>query len=148
MQVAILVIDSFGIGALPDAGAFGDAGSNTALHICQQVPDKKWPNLKKLGLGNCSLLTEGDLPGCEAVGHPSASWGVMASKSPGKDTTTGHWEIAGIELEKAFHTFSPEHPSFPTDLVAAFEKETRRNMLGNVAASGTVIIQELGEEHL
>ena len=148
MQVTILVIDSFGIGALPDARAFGDAGSNTALHICQQVPGKKWPTLKQLGLGNCSLLVEGDLPGCEAVEHPSASWGVMAEKSPGKDTTTGHWEIAGIELERAFHTFSQEHPSFPAELVEAFEEATGRKMLGNVAASGTEIIQELGEEHL
>jgi len=147
MKAVILVIDSFGIGALPDAGKYGDQGSNTALHICREIPGPKWPALKKLGLGNASLLLGSDLPGCEAVEKPSAWYGVMAEKSPGKDTTTGHWEIAGIELDQPFHVFPQEYPSFPPDLAAAFEKETGRKILGNKAASGTVIIQELGQEH-
>ena len=148
MRAVILVIDSFGIGALPDAESYGDEGSNTALHICEAIHGEKWPALKKMGLGNAAELTDGDLPGCEHQEEPTALWGVMAGISPGKDTTTGHWEIAGVELEKPFHVFPGDYPSFPEELVRAFEKETGRSILGNKAASGTVIIQELGDRHM
>lgn len=148
MRAVAIVIDSFGIGALPDAASYGDEGANTILHICEQINGPKWSNLKKLGLGNCAEVLGFKLPGCEAVTDAQASYGVMKGKSPGKDTTTGHWEIAGILLEKAFYTFPPEFPSFPDELVAEFEKLTGRKILGNKAASGTEIIKELGEEHM
>ena len=96
MRATILVIDSFGIGELPDAESYGDKGSNTALHICEQIPGPLWPHMKEMGLGNASSLLGNELPGCEAVDKPLALYGVMAEKSPGKDTTTGHWELAGI----------------------------------------------------
>lgn len=148
MRTTILVIDSFGIGAQGDAAAYGDEGANTALHICERIEGEKWPNLRRLGLGNAGSLLGFTLPGCEPVERPLAGWGVMSERSPGKDTTTGHWEIAGIVLDKPFHTFPPTYPSFPEELVAAFESETGRKILGNKAASGTVIIEELGKEHL
>lgn len=148
-RATILLIDSFGIGELPDAADFGDAGANTALHICENVPGPKWPELKKLGLGNSSMVLGKDLPGCEAVEKPLASWGVMREVSPGKDTTTGHWELAGLQLQSAFTVFPPAHPSFPEKLVKDFIEQTGcRGVLGNKAASGTEIIAELGEEHL
>ncbi len=148
MRITILVIDSFGIGALPDAAKYGDEGANTALHICEKIDGDKWPNLRKLGLGNAGAVLGFNMPGCEPVDEPLASYGVMEERSPGKDTTTGHWEIAGIELERPFHTFAADYPSFPADLTSAFEKEIGRGVLGNKAASGTVIIEELGEEHM
>jgi len=148
MLAVVLVIDSFGIGELPDAGVYGDSGANTALGIARSVPGKKWPVLRSMGLGNCSALLGNVLPGCEPVDRPSASWGVMMEASPGKDTTTGHWELAGIVLEKPFHVFRQEHPSFPRELREAFERETGTKILGDKAASGTAIIEEMGEEHL
>jgi phosphopentomutase len=149
MRAIILVIDSFGIGELPDADKYGDKGSNTALHISQNaVGGADWPNLQKLGLGNASMVLGNTLKGCPPADNPAASFGVMAEASPGKDTTTGHWEIAGIVLDKAFPVFPPEYPSFPSELVKAFEKETGRKIIGNKAASGTVIIEELGAEHM
>lgn len=148
-KATVIVIDSFGIGELPDAEQFGDRGSNTALHICEAVSGPKWPVLKKLGLGNASMLLGNDLPGCEAVEKPLASFGVMKEVSPGKDTTTGHWELAGLQLEKSFTVFPGEYPSFPEKLIKDFLRETGcRGILGNKAASGTEIIKELGEEHL
>jgi len=148
-RATILVIDSFGIGELPDAADFGDAGANTALHICENVPGPKWPVLRKMGLGNSSALLGNILPGCEPVERPLASWGVMAEVSPGKDTTTGHWELAGLQLEKSFTVFPSAFPSFPEKLVTDFIEQTGcKGVLGNKAASGTEIIAELGEEHL
>ncbi len=148
MRAVVIVIDSFGIGYLPDAEKYGDTGSNTALHICETVGGAKWKNLKALGLGNASMLLGNELPGCEAAVSPIADFGVMREKSPGKDTTTGHWEIAGLELDKPFRVFPPEYPSFPEKLTADFTKAVGRGVLGNKAASGTVIIEELGEEHM
>ncbi len=148
MDITLLVIDSFGIGAMPDADIYGDLGANTALHICESVPGEKWPVLRSLGLGNVSGILGPDLPGCESVDVPLASYGVMAELSPGKDTTTGHWELAGLVLDKPFPTFPPEYPSFPADLIESFEHRTGRGVLGNYAASGTVIIQDLGDEHM
>ena len=148
MNIVVLVIDSFGIGAMPDANEYGDSGANTALHICEYTSGEKWPTLKKLGLGNASRILGQGLPGCESVPAPPASYGVMAERSPGKDTTTGHWELAGVVLDKPFPTFPPEYPSFPAELLQAFEKRTGRGVIGNCAASGTVIIQDLGDEHV
>ncbi len=148
MRAVIIVIDSFGIGYLPDAEKYGDEGANTALHICEAVGGAKWNTLKKMGLGNASMLLGNELPGCEAVDSPCASFGVMKEKSPGKDTTTGHWEIAGLELDKPFTVFPPEYPSFPDKLIKDFTERIGRGILGNKAASGTAIIEELGEEHM
>lgn len=148
MRATVLVIDSFGIGEAPDAADFGDAGANTALHICQAVDTVRWPALQRLGLGNASELLGNSLPGCAAQANPDASFGVMRELSPGKDTTTGHWELAGLRMETPFFTFPPEYPSFPKELTKAFEERTGRKLIGNKAASGTAIIQELGEEHL
>lgn len=144
----MIVIDSFGIGYLPDAEKYGDAGANTALHICQTVPDISLPNLQKLGLGNCSELLGNPLPGVPAQDKPLAHFGVMKERSPGKDTTTGHWELSGLVLDKPFHTFPPEHPSFPREILKPFCEKFGVDVLGNEAASGTEIIQRLGEEHM
>ena len=149
MRATVLVIDSFGIGELPDAAEYGDKGANTALHISSNIPGGAgWPNLQALGLGNASMLLGNELPGCPAVPKPLASYGVMNESSPGKDTTTGHWELAGIVLDRPFPVFPPDYPSFPEELVDAFKRETGRDILGNKAASGTAIIEELGEEHM
>ena len=147
-RAILLVIDSFGIGALPDAPQYGDEGAHTALHICQAIAGPKWPVLRSLGLGNCCRLVGPDLLGCEAVPEPRADFGAMVQLSPGKDTTTGHWEMAGIVLNRAFQTFPPRFPSFPPELVAAFEAAINRKILGNRSASGTEIIRELGAEHM
>ena len=149
MKVFLLVIDSFGIGALPDAGEYGDEGSNTAVGIGRALGGASWPNLARMGLGNIALLTGDAIPGCPPEDETTAYFGAMREQSPGKDTTTGHWEMAGIVLNKAFPVFPGEFPSFPPELVEAFVAETGvPGILGNKAASGTVIIEELGAEHL
>ncbi len=148
MRAVLLVIDSFGAGALPDAHLYGDEGANTALHICETIPQKKWQNLQKLGLGNCAALLGHHLAGCESVQHPLASYGVMQEKSHGKDTTTGHWELAGILLDTPFHTFPLTFPSFPEQLIKAFRDQTGYEILGNTGASGTAIIEKFGEAHM
>ncbi len=148
MKALLLIIDSFGIGALPDADRYGDAGANTALHICEAIPGEKWPHLKHLGLGNCANLLGDTLPGCPASRTPAASVGVMNQASAGKDTISGHWEMAGIKLDKPFHIFNPSFPSFPEKLVKDFQKQTGYKLLGNKSASGTEIIEALGKAHL
>lgn len=148
MRALLIIIDSFGVGELPDAADYGDCGANTALHICQGVEQVRWPNLQHFGLGNCSAILGHNLPGCEPVESPLASCGVMAEASAGKDTTTGHWELAGILLESPFTTFPYQHPSFPAELIESFKAQTGFNVLGNKGCSGTDIIEELGEAHL
>lgn len=150
MRAVLVVIDSFGVGALPDADEYGDVGANTALHICEGVKAKnvQWPNLQKLGLGNCTELLGYTLPGCEAVQQPMASYGVMAEASSGKDTTTGHWELAGIELKEPFQTFPLACPSFPDELIKDFQEQTGYAVLGNKGSSGLAILDELGAAHL
>jgi phosphopentomutase len=149
MRAIVLVIDGLGMGALPDAGSFGDEGANTLLHLCEALPQMKWPTLTELGLGNCLASGFGiTLPGCGPVPRPLASFGHMAERSPGKDSTTGHWELAGIVGSKPFRLFPPEFPSFPDALVSSFERVIGRRILGNKAASGTQIMEELGQEHL
>ena len=148
MKAVIIVIDSFGIGHLPDARDYGDLGANTALHICQNIEAIHLPNLTRWGLGNCSEILGNPLPGVPAVAQALASYGVMAERSPGKDTTTGHWELAGIVLERPFPVFSPVAPSFPPEIIEPFCRAIGSGVLGNEAASGTEIIERLGEAHL
>ncbi|MEI8092837.1 MAG: phosphopentomutase [Spirochaetales bacterium] len=148
MRAFLLVIDSFGIGELGDAAQYGDVGSNTALHIAQAVGGARWPNLQALGLGNAAELLGFSLPGCPAALHPGGCWGVMEEVSPGKDTTTGHWELAGFQLEEAFPVFRPDFPSFPPELLHRLTAVSGLEFLGNCAASGTQVIEDFGAEHL
>ncbi len=136
----LIVLDSVGIGEMPDAAAWGDAGSDTLGHILASR-EVRLPNLQSYGLGNIRPLE--NLP---AIENPRGSYGRCALKSNGKDTTTGHWEMAGIILERAFPTY-PQ--GFPPEIINRFIKETNvPGILGNVPASGTEIIKELGEEHV
>lgn len=139
-RVIIIVLDSVGVGALPDAGKYGDEGSNTLGNTAHAVGGLKLPNLEALGLGNI-IEIEGVLP----LPDPRAFFGKMAEVSAGKDTTTGHWEMMGLYLEKPFPTFPH---GFPPEVIKAFEKATGRGVLGNKPASGTAIIDEYGEEHM
>jgi phosphopentomutase len=138
-RIVWIVLDSVGIGAMPDAAAYGDEGSDTLGNIAKQRK-LELPNLSKLGLANITPLA-----GLSPVDHPAGAFGKCALASPGKDTTTGHWEMAGIILERPF----PLYPNgFPADLIHSFEQKIGRKTLGNKAASGTEIIKELGPEHL
>lgn len=139
-RVTLIVLDSVGVGALPDAADYGDEGSNTLANIAQAVNGLKLPNLAGLGLGHIHPIA-----GVAAVTDPAGAYGKMAEKSVGKDTTTGHWEMAGIILDKPFPTYPH---GFPPDLIAEFERRIGRQILGNVVASGTQIIEELGPEHM
>jgi len=138
-RIIWIVLDSVGIGELPDASAYGDVGRDTLGHIARSRP-LKIPNLIRLGLANIKPLANLQPPA-----KPAGSYGKGATVSPGKDTTTGHWEMAGIWLEQAF----PVYPQgFPKSLIAEFEFRIGRRTLGNKPASGTEIIKELGEEHV
>jgi len=139
-RAILLVLDGVGIGELPDAADYGDEGSNTLVNMAKAVGGLNLPNLQRMGLGNIEQI-EG-IPPAE---KPIACYGKMREVSAGKDTTTGHWEIAGIIREKPF----PTYPNgFPPEIIEAFEKAIGRKVLGNKPASGTAIIEELGEEHL
>jgi len=140
MRVLLLVCDSFGVGATPDAAAYGDEGSDTIGNTARAVGGIRAPNLAGLGLG---LLT--DAPGIDPRADPNTAHGKMRQRSAGKDTTTGHWEVAGILLDVPFPTY-PE--GFPPEVIEPFEEAVGKQVLGNRAASGTVIIDELGEEHV
>jgi len=134
-----VVLDSVGIGALPDAAAYGDVGRTTLGHIAESRP-LHLPNLVEMGLANITNLSN-----LKPVATPTGVYGKGATRSPGKDTTTGHWEMAGVWLEQAF----PVYPhGFPRELIADFERQIGRQTIGNKPASGTEIIQELGAEHL
>lgn len=139
-KIIIIIIDSLGVGALPDAPDYGDEGCNTLLHITETVPKIKLPNLARLGLGR--LVKTECLKEREAI---CGAYGIMAELSRGKDTTTGHWEIAGLITTDPMPTF-PQ--GFPPELIKELVQRIGRPILGNKAASGTEIIQELGEEHL
>jgi phosphopentomutase len=139
-RIALIVLDSAGIGEMPDAAAWGDAGSDTIGHILDSR-NVNLPNLQKLGLGNIRPLSN-----CPPSDSPVGSYGKCALKSNGKDTTTGHWEMAGIVLDQAFPTFPN---GFPPSIIDRFIRETRvPGVLGNIPASGTEIIKELGAEHV
>jgi phosphopentomutase len=138
-RVIWIVLDSVGIGELPDAAEYGDVGRDTLGHIARSRP-LKVPNLVRLGLVNIKPLAH-----LTPAAHPAGYFGKGATVSPGKDTTTGHWEMAGIWLDQAF----PVYPhGFPKELIAEFERRIGRRTLGNKPASGTEIIKELGEEHV
>jgi phosphopentomutase len=138
-RVIWIVLDSVGIGEMPDAAAYGDKGSDTLGNIARQRA-LKLPNLCRLGLANIRPLT-----GLAAAAAPAAAYGKCTLASPGKDTTTGHWEMAGIHLAKPFPLFPK---GFPREVMEPFETRIGRRAIGNKAASGTEIIKELGEEHV
>ena len=138
-RVVVLVLDSVGVGEMPDSAAFGDVGSNTLAHVAASRP-LLLPNLLALGLGNIGPLA--DLPPSDS---PSAAFGKSALASGGKDTTSGHWEMAGVTMKTPF----PVYPDgFPAEVLAAFKAATGLDVLGNVAESGTAIIERLGQEHV
>ena len=151
MKAVLIILDSVGIGAAPDAAAYGDEGSATLPNLAAAIGGVNLPTMQKMGLGNIPALLHHrpplDIQGVDAEPSPTASYGAMREMSDGKDTITGHWEIAGLEVDPGFHNF-PFENSFPPDLIAAFESETGRKIIGNKAASGTEIIKELGEEHI
>jgi phosphopentomutase len=137
----LVVLDGVGIGELPDAAFYGDQGSNTLQNMAREVNGLNLPNLQKLGLGNIISIE-----GINPVDKPFASYGKMAEKSKGKDSTTGHWEIGGLYIDKDFDYFPN---GFPDMLMKKFLQVTGcKGFLGNKAASGTEIIQELGDEHV
>ena len=138
-RVTVLVLDSLGMGALPDADKYGDAGTDTLGHILDNYP-LEIPNMRKLGFGNIKDAAGGRLK----VENPEGSYGRFAEKSIGKDTITGHWEIAGIYTKEPFKTY-PD--GFPKELMDEFSQSIGRGYLGNCTASGTEIIDRLGEEH-
>lgn len=138
-RVILIVLDSVGIGALPDAAKFGDAGAHTLGNIYAQRGGMEIQNLLSLGLGN---IENSRLP---AVNAPKAAFGRAAEKTFAKDTTCGHWEMAGIIMDTPFKTYPN---GFPKELISQFEQKIGRGTLGNCVASGTVIIQELGDEHV
>ena len=139
-RVFIIVLDSVGIGALPDAGMYGDEGSDTLGNIARALGTLRLPNLGRLGIGNLA-----EIPGTPPEREPHAVCARMAMRSPGKDTTTGHWELCGVILDKPFRTY-PE--GFPPRVIDRFQSLIGREVLGNKPASGTEIIKELGAEHL
>ena len=138
-RVFLTVLDSVGVGELPDADAYGDRGSDTLGNISRVVP-LRLPALRSLGLPRVARVQ-----GMAPVETPLGAFGRMAERSPGKDSITGHWELAGIVLDRAFPTF-PD--GFPPEVIAEFEAQIGRPTIGNYAASGTVIIDELGPEHM
>src|SRR3954454_20837745 len=138
-RVVWIVLDSVGIGAMPDAASYGDVGSNTLGNLARVRP-LRLPYLSRLGLANIEPLA-----GLARSEMPGAAFGKCALASPGKDTTTGHWEMAGIILPQPFPTY-PQ--GFPPEVLLRFEQAIGRQCLGNKAASGTEVIKELGVEHL
>ncbi len=139
-RVIIIVLDSVGIGEMPDSYLYGDQGSNTLANTARAVGGLKIPVLESMGIGNIA-----EIQGVKSVDRPRASYGKMQERSKGKDTTTGHWEMMGIILDKAFPIY-PE--GFPLELIAAFEERIGIKTIGNIVASGTEIIEELGAEHM
>lgn len=140
-RAVVLVLDSCGAGEAPDADRYGDSGADTLGNVSRAVGGLVLPNLGAAGIGNL----HSDLAGVPATPHPSMAFGRMAPASEGKDSTTGHWEIAGLSVTRPFGLFPY---GFPAELTNPIEAELGRRFLGNVAASGTTIIDELGEIHL
>ena len=138
-RIVWIVLDSVGIGELPDAADYGDVGRDTLGHIARSRP-LRLPNLLRLGIGNIKPLAN-----LSPAAPPQGSFGKGATVSPGKDTTTGHWEMAGVWLDQAFPVYKE---GFPASLIKEFERQIGRQTLGNKPASGTEIIQELGEQHV
>lgn len=138
-RVIIIVLDSAGVGELPDAGRYSDEGSATIPHTAEAAGGLRLPTLERLGLGRIVPIR-----GVAPVAAPHGAFGKLAERSPGKDTTTGHWELMGVILERPFPTYPK---GFPREIIAAFERAIGTKTLGNVAASGTEIIERLGPEH-
>lgn len=135
----ILVLDGVGIGAAPDAAAYGDVGSDTLGNLSRAVGGLDLPNLETAGLGCIAPLA-----GVRAADHPRGAWGAMRPASAGKDSTTGHWEIAGLHLTRPFPTYPA---GFPRDVIEEFARRTGRGVIGNVAGSGTELIARYGPDH-
>ena len=140
-RVFTVVIDSLGVGAMPDAAAFGDAGTDTLGHIAASVDGLKIPNLQKLGIANMKSLS-----GVTPVEKPLAHYGILREASNGKDTMTGHWEMMGLHITTPFKTFT-EH-GFPKELIDELSRRTGHVIIGNKSASGTEILDELAEEEI
>jgi phosphopentomutase len=138
-RAAIIVLDGVGIGEAPDAADYGDVGSNTLGNVARVVGGMDLPNLERAGLGNIAHLV-----GVASATNPYGAWGMMVPNSAGKDSTTGHWEIAGVQLARPFPTYPH---GFPAEVIAEFERRTERAVLGNVAGSGTDVIDRFGPEH-
>lgn len=138
-RAGIIILDGVGIGEAPDAAAYGDAGSNTLGNLSRAVGGFALPNLERAGLGRLAPLL-----GMRPTDSPNAAQGILVPASAGKDSTTGHWEIAGVHLPKPFPTYPG---GFPSEILDEFSRRTGRGVLGNAAASGTAIIAEHGEEH-
>lgn len=151
-RAIILMMDSLGIGGAPDAENFGDAGADTFGHIVDKFPGLRVPNLVRLGLAKAAAAAGGmrhTLDDAGARVDMPARYGHCLEISQAKDTTTGHWELAGVSVQEPWGYFKPDYPSFPPELVERICREANiPGILGNKAASGTVIIQELGEEHI
>ena len=139
-RAAIIVLDGVGIGEAADAASYGDLGSDTLGNVARAVGGLELPNLRAHGLGNIKALA-----GMAPVENPRASFGMMQPASGGKDSTTGHWEIAGVHLSKPFPTFPN---GFPHEVISRFEKETGRKVIGNVVGSGTDVMATYGPEHV
>jgi phosphopentomutase len=139
-RAIVLILDGVGIGELPDAAEYGDEGSNTLVNLARSCGGLKLPVLEQLGLGNITAID-----GVKQVDKPLACFGKMAEKSPGKDSTSGHWELFGLILEKPF----PTYPNgFPDEIIKEFETRINHKVIGNTPASGTEIIKKLGDEHI
>jgi len=139
-RVCVIVCDSWGVGDAPDAAAYGDEGSDTLGNVSRAVGGLRVPNLEGLGLGHLTRIE-----GVDPRGEPGSAWGRATEVSAGKDTTTGHWEMMGVALDEPFPLF-PQ--GFPRAVIEPFETQIDRRILGNVPASGTEILAELGSEHL
>lgn len=139
-RVILIIIDACGVGELPDAAQYGDSGAATIPNVARAAGGLSMPNCRRLGLGNIVGIT-----GVPPNKSPLGCWGKMAEKSPGKDSTTGHWEIGGIILSRPFPVFPG---GFPPELVRKFERRANVKTIGNKTASGTEIIKELGQHHL
>ncbi|MEE1313661.1 MAG: phosphopentomutase [Lachnospiraceae bacterium] len=140
-RIFTIVIDSLGIGALPDAADYGDVGTDTLGHISQRVEKFHIPNLQKLGMANLHPLKQ-----VASVENPLAYYAKLREASTGKDTMTGHWEMMGLHITTPFQTFT--ETGFPKELLDELSKRTGRNIIGNKSASGTEILDELGEEEI
>jgi phosphopentomutase len=138
-RAAVIVLDGVGIGAAPDAADYGDAGSDTLGNIARAVGSLELPNLARGGLGNIAPLA-----GIPPATEPAGAWGLLVPRSAGKDSTTGHWEIAGVHLARPFPTYPH---GFPSDVLRDFSARTGRGVIGNVAASGTEVIDRFGPDH-
>jgi phosphopentomutase len=139
-RAAIIILDGVGIGQAPDAHAYGDQGSNTLGNIARHVGGLELPALQRLGLGCIAPLA-----GMRCPDRPAAAWGLMEPRSAGKDSTTGHWEIAGLHLQRPFPTYPA---GFPPDVVEHFARATGRPVIGNVVGSGTAVLDRFGPEHM